>query len=61
MLQRQNAKEFQESVARLSVLVNELKEEVEKTSTADVLSVKTYQKAQEIERLAKQIKNRAKG
>jgi hypothetical protein len=42
------------------VLVNELKEEVEKTSTADVLSVKTYKKAQEIERLAKQIKNRAK-
>lgn len=58
---RQNAKEFQESVARLSVLVNELKEEVEKTSTADVLSVKTYKKAQEIEKLAKQIKNKAKG
>ena len=58
---RQSAKEFQESVARLSVLVNELKEEVEKTSTADVLSVKTYKKAQEIEKLAKQIKNKAKG
>lgn len=61
MLQRQNAKEFQESVARLSVLVNELKEEVEKTASADVLSVKTYKKAQEIEKLAKQIKNKAKG
>ena len=60
MLQ-QDAKEFQESVARLSVLVNELKEEVEKTPTADVLSVKTYKKAQEIEKLAKQIKNKAKG
>jgi len=58
---RQNTQEFQESVARLSVLVNELKEEVEKTATTDVLSVKTYKKAQEIEKLAKQIKNKAKG
>ena len=61
MVLQQNAKEFQESVARLSVLVNELKEEVEKTPAADVLSVKTYKKAQEIEKLAKQIKNKAKG
>jgi hypothetical protein len=58
---RQNAQEFQESVERLSVLVNELKVEVEKAATTDVLSVKTYKKAQEIEKLAKQIKNKAKG
>ena len=57
---RQKTQEFQESVARLSVLVNELKEELEKTATTDVLSVKTYKKAQEIEKLAKQIKNKAK-
>lgn len=61
MVQQQNAKEFQASVERLSVLVNELKDEVEKTPTADVLSVKTFNKAQEIEKLAKQIKNKAKG
>ena len=58
---RQNEQEFRENVKQLSVLVNELKEEVEKTATTDVLSVRTYKKAQEIEKLAKQIKNKAKG
>jgi hypothetical protein len=57
----QNEQEFRESVERLSVLVNELKEEVEKTAATDVLSVRTYKKAQEIEKLAKQIKTKAKG
>ena len=57
----QNEQEFRESVERLSVLVTELKEEVEKAATADVLSVSTYKKAQQIEKLAKQIKNKAKG
>lgn len=60
MLQ-QNEKEFREGVEQLYVLVNELKEEVEKTATADVLSVKMYKKAHEIEKLAKQIKNKVKG
>lgn len=58
---RQNEQEFRDSVDRLSVLVNELKEEVDKTETTEVLSVRTYKKAQEIEKLAKQIKNKAKG
>jgi hypothetical protein len=57
----QNEKEFRVGVEQLSVLVNELKEEVEKTATTDVLSVRMYKKAQEIEKLAKQIKNKAKG
>jgi hypothetical protein len=57
----QNEKKFREGVEQLSVLVNELKEEVEKTATTDVLSVRMYKKAQEIEKLAKQIKNKAKG
>jgi hypothetical protein len=57
----QNEKEFREGVEQLSVLVNELKEELEKTPTTDVLSVKMYQKVHEIEKLAKQIKNKAKG
>jgi hypothetical protein len=56
-----NEKEFREGVEQLSVLVNELKEEVEKTPTMDVLSVRMYKKAHEIEKLAKQIKNKAKG
>ena len=57
----QNEKEFRVGVEHLSVLVNELKEEVDKTATTDVLSVRMYKKAQEIEKLAKQIKNKAKG
>jgi hypothetical protein len=57
----QNEKEFREGVEHLSVLVNELREEVDKTATTDVLSVRMYKKAQEIEKLAKQIKNKAKG
>jgi len=57
----QNEKEFREGVEQLSVLVSELKEELEKTSATDTLSVKMYKKAQEIEKLAKQIKNKAKG
>jgi hypothetical protein len=57
----QNEKEFREGVEQLSVLVNELKEEIEKTATTDVLSVRMYKKAQEIEKLAKQIKNKTKG
>lgn len=57
----QNEQEFRENVKRLSVLVNELNEEVEKTATTDVLSVRTYKKVQAIEKLAKEIKNKAKG
>jgi hypothetical protein len=57
----QNEKEFREGVEQLSVLVNQLKEEVEKTPATDTLSVRMYKKAQEIEKLAKQIKNKAKG
>jgi len=57
----QSEKEFREGVEQLYVLVNELKEEVEKTATTDVLSVRMYKKAHEIEKLAKQIKNKVKG
>lgn len=57
----QNEKEFREGVEQLYVLVNELKEEVEKTATTDVLSVRMYKKAHEIEKLAKQLKNKVKG
>ena len=57
----QNEKEFREGVAQLSVLVNDLKEEVDNTPTTDVLSARMYKKAQEIEKLAKQIKSKVKG
>jgi hypothetical protein len=57
----QNEKEFRESVEQLYRLVNELKEEVEKTPTTAVLSARMYKRAHEIEKLAKQIKNKVKG
>jgi hypothetical protein len=57
----QNEKEFRKCVEQLSVLVNELKQEMEKIPATDTLSVRMYKKAQEIEKLAKQIKNKAKG
>lgn len=57
----QNEKEFRQGVEQLSVLVNELKEEVEKTPGTDTLSVRMYKKAQEIEKLAKRLKNKVKG
>jgi hypothetical protein len=57
----QNEKDFRQGVEQLSVLVNDLKEELEKTPATDTLSVRMYKKAQEIEKLAKQIKNKVKG
>jgi acyl-CoA reductase-like NAD-dependent aldehyde dehydrogenase len=60
MAQR-NEKEFREGVERLHQLATELKEEVQKTPTTDVLSVRMYKKAEEIEKLAKHVKSKAKG
>jgi hypothetical protein len=48
-------------VERLYQLTGELRDEVLKTTTADVLSVRMYKKTEEIEKLAKQLKAKAKG
>jgi hypothetical protein len=58
---QQNAKEFREGVERLYKLAADLHEEVQKTTTIDVLSLRMVKKTEEIERLAKQLKNKAKG
>lgn len=58
---RQNEKEFREGVQHLYELASELRDEVQKTGTIDVLSLRMYRKAEQIEKLAKQLKNRAKG
>jgi len=58
---RQNEKEFREGVERLYQLTGELREEVQKTTTTDVLSLRMVKKTEEIEKLAKHLKNRAKG
>jgi len=58
---RQNEKEFREGVERLYQLTSELHEEVQKTPTTDVLSVRMVKKTEQIEKLAKMLKSRAKG
>ncbi|MGC1418092.1 MAG: hypothetical protein WA817_22580 [Candidatus Acidiferrum sp.] len=57
----QYEKVFREDVERLYQLASELKEEVGKTPTAEVFSVQMYRRAEAIEKLAKQLKVKAKG
>lgn len=57
----QNEKEFRAGVNRLHQLVSELKEDLDKTATTDVFSVQMYKKTEEIEKLAKQLKGKARG
>jgi hypothetical protein len=56
-----NEKDFREGVQRLYQLVDELRTEVQQTPTPDVLSVRMYKKTEEIEKLARQLKSKAKG
>lgn len=58
---QQNEKDFREGVERLYKLTTELREVVQKTVTTDVLSVQMVKKTEEIEKLAKFLKNKAKG
>jgi hypothetical protein len=56
-----NQKDIKKSVERLFHLASELKAEVEKTDSVQVLSVPMLKKAEEIEKLAKSIRSRAIG
>jgi hypothetical protein len=56
-----NQKEIKKNVERLYDLASELKNEVEKTDSTHVLSVAMLRKTDEIEKLAKEIRSRAKG
>ena len=56
-----NQKEIKKNVERLYDLASELKAEVEKTDSVRVLSVGMLKKTDEIEKLAKEIRSRAKG
>ena len=58
---QENEREFRAGIERLYQLTNELREEVQNTATADFFSIRMYKKTEEIEKLAKQLKNRAKG
>jgi hypothetical protein len=57
----ENEKDIKKKVEKLFQLAAELKDEVDKTDSAKVLSVAMLKKAEEIEKLAKDIKSRAKG
>jgi hypothetical protein len=61
LLLEANQKEMRKNVEKLYDLARELKAEVEKTDSVTVLSLGMVRKTEEIERLAKEIRNRAKG
>jgi len=56
-----NDKDIHKKVERLYKLASELKAEVDKTDSSKVLSMNLVKKAEEIEKLARDIKNRSKG
>lgn len=56
----QNQKNMRKDVARLYDLAGQLKKQVDKTDSSEVLSLDMLRKAQEIEKLAKHIQSMAK-
>jgi len=61
LIKKQNQAEIKSDVAQLSQLVSDLQTQVGKIDTDSTLSLPILKKAQQIENLAKQIKNLAKG
>jgi hypothetical protein len=57
----QHQKDIKRDIEKLYDLATQLKTEVEKTDATSVLSIGMVKKAEEIEKLARQIKDRAKG
>ena len=57
---KENQKQIQDDVKQLFQLATELKQQVSKTDSAEVLSLDLVRKAEEIEKLARQIKNLAR-
>lgn len=60
-LLEENDKDMKKKVLQLYDLASQLKEQVEKTDSSKVLSLDLLKKAEEIEKLAHDIKNRSKG
>ncbi|MFZ3200207.1 MAG: hypothetical protein ACLQMT_09755 [Candidatus Acidiferrales bacterium] len=54
---KHNQQQIQDDIQKLYALAGELKEQVEKTDSTNVLSLPLVKKAKEIEDLAKQIRN----
>ncbi|MBS1841424.1 MAG: hypothetical protein JSS69_08810 [Acidobacteria bacterium] len=57
----QNQKDIKKNIERLFQLAAELKDEVEKTDATTTLSLVMLRKTEEIEKLARQIREKAKG
>jgi hypothetical protein len=57
----ENEKDIKKKVEKLYELATELKAEVNKTDSSKVLSLNLLKKAEEIEKLARDIKTRSKG
>lgn len=60
-MDRQNQAEVKAGVEKLYQLITELREQVQKSDSTSMLSLSVVKKAHEIEKLAKQVKDRAKG
>lgn len=58
---KENEKDIKKDIEKLYQLASDLKAEVEKTDSSLVLSIAMLRKAEEIEKLAREIKTRAKG
>ena len=58
---RSDQQGLRKDVTRLLELAQDLKKEVDKTDATRILSLSIFRKAEEIEKLAKQIKTLAKG
>jgi len=58
---KKNQEQIHSDIEKIYALAGDLKDEVEKTDSADVLSLPMIQKAEQIEKLAKQVKNLARG
>jgi hypothetical protein len=58
---KQNERDFRAGVDRLYRLAGELKQEVDKTMTTQVFSVQMYKRTEEIEKVARLLKSKAKG
>jgi hypothetical protein len=56
-----NEKDIKKNIEKLYQLATDLKAEVEKTDSSQFLSLALVKKAEEIEKLARDIKTRAKG
>jgi len=57
----ENQKDIKKNVEKLFDLASQLKQQVDKTDSTTTLSLALVKKAEEIEKLARQIKERAKG